>query len=308
MLSRPSPFFLSGCPVSRSLPLTHILLATAITAVWGTNFVVMRIGLNHFPPLLFAALRFVFVFLPAAFFLKRPKVPILQLVAYGLLVGAGQFGILYFAISGHITPGLASLIVQTQVFFTIGLAILIEGDKVKAAQWLALVLAVAGIVVIGLHSERGTTLLGIVMVLAAAASWAGSNAVARRAGPVNHLAYVVWSALFSFPPLFLVSWIFEGWPTMSDAVMTASPAIWLTVLWQSVGNTLFGYTAWVWLLSRYQPATIAPMSLLVPVFGMSASSLLLGEPLPGWKVLAAGLVMGGLALNMLWPRFVRTDA
>jgi O-acetylserine/cysteine efflux transporter len=80
---------------------------------------------------------------------------------------------------------------------------------------------------------------------------------------------------------------------------------WAAVLWQSAGNTLFGYGAWAWLLARYPAATVSPMALLVPVFGMGASALLLGEALPGWKLLAAGLVMGGLALNLLWPRGVR---
>ena len=291
--------------MSRSLPFPHFLLAVLITAVWGTNFVVIRLGLNHFPPLLFAALRFVFVFLPAALLVKRPKVPLTQLAAYGLFVGAGQFGLLYFAISGHISPGLASLIVQTQVFFTIGLAIVIDGDKVRGPQWIALALAVSGIVIIGLHSERGTTLLGIALILLAALSWACSNAVARRAGQVNHLAYVVWSGVFAIPPLFVMSLLFEGMPAIQDAIATATPAIWAAVLWQSFGNTLFGYTAWVWLLGHHPPASVAPMALLVPVFGMGASSLLLGEPLPAWKLLAAALVMGGLALNILWPRFFK---
>jgi len=292
--------------LSRSLPLSHILLAVLVTAVWGTNFVVMRIGLDHFPPLLFACLRFVFVFLPAALFLKRPNVSMWHLAAYGVLVGTGQFGLLYFAIKSDIvSPGLASLIVQTQVFFTIGLAILIDGDKVKGPQWIALLLAVLGIVVIGFHSEHGTTFGGIVIVLLAAASWAGSNVLARRAGDVNHLAYVVWAGLFSFPPTFLLSWAFEGGPAIQEAIATATPFVWATVLWQAFGNTLFGYTIWVWLLGRHPPASIVPMTLLVPVFGMSASSFLLGEPLPAWKMLAAALVMAGLALNVLWPRFAK---
>lgn len=213
---------------------------------------------------------------------------------------------LYFAISGHISPGLASLIVQTQVFFTIALAIFIDGDRVRGPQWIALALAVMGIVVIGAHSERGTTPGGITLVLLAAASWAGSNVVARRAGQVNHLAYVVWSGVFAVPPLFLMSWVFEGATAVHDAIVTAMPAAWAAVLWQSFGNTLFGYTAWVWLLGRHPPASVAPMALLVPVFGMGASSLLLGEALPAWKLLAAALVMAGLALNILWPRFAKS--
>jgi O-acetylserine/cysteine efflux transporter len=104
---------------SPSLPLTHLLLAIAVAAVWGSNFVVIKIALAHLPPLLFAALRFTFAFLPAAFFLKRPAVARSRLAAYGVLIGAGQFGILYIAMEKNISPGLASLVIQTQVFFTI---------------------------------------------------------------------------------------------------------------------------------------------------------------------------------------------
>ena len=68
-------------------------------------------------------------------------------------------------------------------------------------------------------------------------------------------------------------------------------------------NTLFGYTMWAWLLTRYPAGTVAPLSLLVPVFGIGASALVLDEPLPLWKISACLLIMAGLAVNLLWrPR------
>ena len=127
------------------LTLRHFLLALAVVAIWGSNFVVIRIGLNHLPPLLFAAMRFCLVFLPAALFLKRPNVPLKQLAGYGLLIGAGQFGLLFMAMKGHITPGIASLVIQTQVFFTIGLSMLINREKLAGVQLVSLGLA-AGLI------------------------------------------------------------------------------------------------------------------------------------------------------------------
>ncbi len=132
---------------------------------------------------------------------------------------------------------------------------------------------------------------------------AGGNVVVRSTPGVNMLAYVVWASLFSAPPLYALSFTFEGWPAIRDGIVNADLATWATVLYQTVANTLFGYAAWGWLLSRYPAATIAPMSLLVPVFGMGASALWLREPLQGWKLAAATLVMTGLCLNVLWPRF-----
>ena len=292
-----------------ALPLPHLLLALAVVAVWGTNFVVIRIGLDPLPPLTFAVLRFTFALLPAVFFVKRPAVPWTNLAAYGVLIGAGQFGLLYIAINGFISPGLASLVVQTQVFFTIGLAMRLSGERLRSFQVLALALAAAGLAVILAHnSDASVSPLGLVLVLAAAASWAGGNAFSRAAGQVNMLSYVVWASLFSVPPLLALALVFEGPSAMIQGVRAADLATWGAVLWQSAGNTLFGYAAWGWLLSRHPAATITPMAMLVPVFGMGASAVFLGESLPGWKLLAAGLVMSGLALNIFWPRLERRFA
>ena len=286
------------------LPPLHLLLALVVVAVWGTNFVVIKWGLEDFPPLTFAALRFTFAVLPAIFFLKRPPVPWRNLALYGLLIGVGQFGMLYIAMTQWISPGLASLVVQTQVFFTIGFAMLMTGERVRSYQIAALLLAAGGLGWLMIHTNAEVTPIGLGLVLVAAISWAGGNTAARAAGPVNMLSYVVWASVFSAPPLFVLALVVEGFPAMSHAVAHADAAAWGAVLWQSVGNTIFGYTAWAWLLARHPAATIAPLSLLVPVFGMGASAMLLGEPLTNWKLTAAALVMGGLALNTLWPRIM----
>ena len=288
-----------------TLPWRHLLLALAVVAVWGSNFVVIKNALAHLPPLLFAALRFSLAFVPAAFFLRRPDVPWRNLAAYGLLIGLVQFGALYIAINGHIAPGLASLVVQTQVFFTIALAMSISGERVRMFQWVALALAVTGIGVIGAHTDADTTWVGLALALLAALGWSMGNMVGKQAGQVNMLAYVVWSSAFSVPPLLLLSWWTEGWPAMTAGVTQADAFTWLAVAWQAWGNTLFGYAAWGWLLARHPASTITPMALLVPVFGMGASAWLLAEPLPGWKLGAAALVMTGLTLNVLCPHWLR---
>lgn len=287
------------------LPATHYALAVAVMAVWGSNFVVIKTALLHLPPLLLAALRYTFAFFPLAFFLKRPSVPLRILAAYGLLIGVGQFGLLFIAMRQDITPGLASLVVQVQVFFTIGLSMRLTGERIHGYQLGALLLAVAGLVVIATHADGSATPLGLALVIGAALSWAGGNIVSREAGPVNMLSYVVWASAFAIPPLFLLSFIFEGWPAMVTGVQKADALTWAAVLWQSVGNTMFGYAAWGWLLARHPAATVTPMALMVPVFGMGASALILGESLPGWKLLAAALVMSGLAIGVLWPRLFR---
>lgn len=288
-----------------TLPPRDLLLALAVVAVWGTNFVVIRIGLDHLPPLLFASLRFVLAALPGVFLVARPAASWKNLAAYGLLIGAGQFGLLFIALRSEIAPGLASLVVQVQVFFTIGLSIWLTGERVRGYQWAALALAVAGIGVIAGHTDATTTPLGLGLVILAGLSWAGGNMVARASGVRNMLPYVIWGGLFSAPPLLALSLVLEGWDAIRDGLVRADAATWAAVLWQSVGNALFGYAVWGWLLARHPAALITPMALLVPIFGMGASALWLGEPLPAWKIGAAALVMTGLAIGVLYPRWRR---
>ena len=288
-----------------SLSLRHFLLALAVVAVWGSNFVVIKLALSQMPPLLFATLRFAVVVLPMVFFLKRPAVPWRNLAGYGLLIGVGQFGLLFVAMNGHISPGLASLVIQVQVFFTIGLAMALAGEGLQRVQWLALALGASGLGVIVAHTDGSTTLLGLGLILLAALSWAGGNLVSRAAGRINMVAYVVWSSLFAVPPLFVLSLWVEGWDALAAGVQGADLGALAAVAWQAWGNSIFGYAAWGWLLARYSAATITPMALLVPVFGMASSAWWLGEPLPLWKLGAAALVLSGLALNLLWPWWVR---
>jgi len=287
---------------STRLPARHALLALAVVAVWGSNFVVIKLALVALPPLLLALLRFSLALFPALLFIRRPQVPWRKLAAYGVLIGAGQFGLLYLAIDGRIAPGLASLVVQVQVFFTIALAMAADGERLRWHQGPALVLAVSGIAVIGAHTGGDTTLSGLLLVLGAALAWAAGNQVARSMGRVHMLGMVVWSSAFALPPLLALSWWFEGPARWALGLAAATPGVWAAVLWQAWGNSLFGYAAWGWLLSRHPAGTVAPMALGVPVFGMAAAAWWLGEGLPAWKLSAAALVLAGLAINIYGPR------
>jgi O-acetylserine/cysteine efflux transporter len=284
------------------MPVSHLLLALAVVFVWGTNFVVIKWGLAEFPPFLLAALRFTLSAFPFIFFIPRPKASWASLAAFGLFLGAGQFGLLFYAMRADVTPGLASLIMQSQVFFTIGLAMLLQRERLSPVQAIAMVLAVSGIALIGWessHAGQGSiTAKGLLILLCAAFSWALANITVRRAGKVDALAFIVWSSPFCLPVLYAVSFAFHGTEAIVASVEHATWLGWASVLWQTIGNTLFAFAAWNWLMARHPAATVTPTALLIPIFGMGASALVLGEPLQGWKITAAALVIGGLALNL----------
>lgn len=289
------------------MPASHLLLAIAVVAVWGSNFVVIKWGLAELPPFLFATLRFALSAFPLLLFVRRPAVPWRTLAAFGLLLGPGQFGLLFLAMRADIAPGLASLAIQVQVFFTIGLAMLLGGERPRPLQYAALLVALAGMAVIAAHAQaRGpgvqTTAFGLALVLAAALAWAGANMVAKSAGRVDMLGFMVWSSACAAPALAAISLAVEGPAAVAAGLRGAGLAAWSAVAWQALGNTLFGYGAWNWLLARHPAATVAPTSLLVPVFGMAAAAALLGEAMPVWKLAATALVVGGLALNAVASR------
>lgn len=287
------------------MPLPHLLLALAVVMVWGTNFVVIKGALADLPPLLLATLRFTFSALPWLLWVRRPAVAWRYLIVYGTLIGA-QFGLLFLSMRQDITPGLASLVIQSQVFMTLVLVALVQHEKLLHLQLTGLALAALGMATIAwqsiVHGDATVTPWGLTLVLVAALCWALSNLVSRAVGRIDMLGFIVWSSVFAVPPLLALSWLVEGPQTIVHALSHAGWAAWAAVAWQAVGNTLFGFGAWAWLMARHPAATVAPMALLVPVFGMGASALWLAEPLPLWKLVAASMVMGGLGLSVFSTR------
>jgi O-acetylserine/cysteine efflux transporter len=284
------------------MPLRHLALALAVVAIWGTNFTIVRLALVDFPPLLFATVRFTLVFLPAALFVPRPALPWRTIASYGAVLFAGQFGLMFYAMGGLISPGVASLVIQSQVFFTILLSVVLRGERLRRSQLAALLLACAGIVLLVVHADGGTTPSGVAMVVLAGLCWASGNHIARSIGRVDVLALTVWAALFAIPLLAVATLLVDGPTTIARALATAAPGAWAAVLWQAIGNTMFGYGVWAWLLSRHSAATVAPLALLVPVFGMGTAAIVLHEPLPAGKLIAAGLVLSGLIVNVAAAR------
>lgn len=259
-------------------------------------------GLDELPPFTFATLRFIFVVFPLVFIIARPILPWKSLISYGLFIGVGQFGLLFWAMQSDISPGLASLVIQMQVFFTVFLSAVLMRESITGRQLLALGICFFGLLLIIFSTDGQTSLLGISLTLLAGFSWACGNLVAKRAGNIDFLGFVVWSSLFAIPVLATMAVYFEGVETAMQSIARTSWRGWSVVLWQSVGNTLIGYSLWNLLLSRYSAATVTPWALLVPVFGMAASAVTLAEPMPWWKLCAAGLILFGLFLNMMSAR------
>ncbi len=282
-----------------------ILLAAVVIVAWGVNFVVIKVGLDGVPPMLLGALRFMLAAFPAILFIRRPDMPLRWLLAYGLTISLGQFAFLFSAMYAGMPAGLASLVLQAQAFFTLGFAALFIGESVKRSNLIGLVVAAAGLLLIGSESGRAFTLAGFVLTLCAAAMWGLGNVVTKRIGKVNLVSLVVWGSLIPPLPFLALSLLLEGPAQIETALRSISLNSILAIAYLAFVATLLGYGLWSRLLSRYPASQVAPFSLLVPVVGLSSAWLFLGEALSAVQWVGAAIVMLGLLINVFGARLLQ---
>lgn len=284
------------------MSLKDTLLSLVIILVWGFNFVVIAWGLEGIPPLLMGGLRFLLVALIGSLIFSRPHIPLRWMLAYGMTLGFGQFALLFTAMAVGMPAGLASLVLQSQALFTLLLAQLLLKEGIKSHQVMAIMLAGSGLVLIGWSNTAGVmTALGFALTLAAAACWALGNIVNRTISQKGYHAgvnLVVWSAWFPPLPFFALSYLIEGEAAISASVQNVSSLSVFALVYLAVIATILGYGLWGHLLSRYPAAQIAPLTLGVPVVGLTCAALLLNEQISLMQWGGIALVLLGLGFNM----------
>ena len=281
-----------------------LLLALLVIVVWGLNFVVIKVGLHGMPPMLMGALRFLLAAFPAILFVRRPQVPLRWMLAYGMTISVGQFAFLFYAMYVGMPAGLASLVLQSQAFFTLFFAALFLGERLRGSNLFGLLVAASGLVLIGLQGGQAMTLAGFALTIAAASMWALGNVVTRKLGKVNLVGLVVWGSLIPPLPFLALSLWLEGPELISQSLRSLGLDSLLVLAYLAFGATILGYGLWSRLLSRYPASQVAPFSLLVPVVGISSSALLLGERLGSMQMAGAALVMVGLLINVWGGRLL----
>ncbi|AXF15354.1 EamA family transporter [Paraburkholderia caledonica] len=275
-----------------------LLLALIVVIAWGVNFVVIKVGLHGVPPMLLGALRFMLAAFPAVFFVKRPQLPWRWLLAYGVTISLGQFAFLFSAMYVGMPAGLASLVLQAQAFFTLIFAAFFLHERFRLPNVAGLLIAAAGLAVIGMQGGHAMTLAGFLLTLCAACSWALGNIVTKKVGKVDLVGLVVWGSLIPPLPFLALSYAFEGPQRIAAALSGISAMSIFAIVYLAFIATLIGYGLWSRLLSRYPASQVAPFSLLVPIVGLASASLFLDEQLSGAQVAGAVLVMAGLAVNV----------
>ncbi len=288
------------------MPIPHLFLALLVVIIWGVNFLFVSLALDEIPPLLLCAIRFLLTSVPAIFFFKLSRGSFQMVALYGLVMFALQFSLLFFGMSAGMPPGMASLIMQVQVFFSMFFAATMLDEKPYSWQIFGALISFTGIAIVAMHFDQTVTYMGFIFILAAAATWGFGNLMTKRLTHVKTIPLVIWGSFFACFPMFLLSFLIEGLDVVQS---TYQGLTWLGIssVFYIVGaSTWIAYVAWTWLVSRYPVGIVVPFTLLVPIVGLICSVVFLGEPLQLWKLLAGILVIGGLCINLLGSRFFLT--
>jgi len=289
------------------VPARSVALVVLVTAIWGINFVVIHEGLEHFPPLLFNALRFALMALPAVFLVGRPQVPWRFVLGIGFALGVVKFGMVFVSLDLGMPVGLSSLLLQVQVIFTMVLAGFVLRERPRREQIAGAVIAFAGLAVIGVDRAASAPIVPFLLMVGGAAAWGVSNVLTRMAQPPNALALLVWASLVAPLPSLGLSLVLEGPAEIGDALSGTDASAVAALLFVALVSGLFGFAAWTSLLKRHTAAAVTPFALLVPVFGIASAALLLGERPTALELGGAVLICAGLAAT-LKPAGARTPA
>jgi O-acetylserine/cysteine efflux transporter len=290
--------------------------ALFIVVSWGMNFVVMKFGLAHFTPFQMGAARYLLAAFPLIFFIRPRGLPGKWVLIYGITQGIGQFGFLFTALKLGMTASIASVLMQTQVFFTALFGMLFLAERLGRSQWIGLGLAALGLACFATHfassqaANSTITVLAFALNLCAAASWAVSNIVARKAQQASPrydaLAFVVWSSVVPIIPFVLLSaWMDTGSVMAVVSSLANAPwTAWLVAAYLGWVATITAYAMWTALLKRHAANRVAPLSLGVPVVGIAAGMLLLGESVSSWQWAGVACVGGALAMVLFGDRIL----
>lgn len=283
--------------------LRHILIAILVAVIWGFNFVVVKIGLKELPPFIYGAGRFMVAALPVLFF-KKPNVSWKIIGGIGLTLGVIKFTLMFGGIYMGMSAGLASLVLQSQVFFTLALSVMFLNAKLRISQVVGMLVAFIGIVIIAWQTYANSTLIGFIMLIGSAFSWSISNILYQKAGKVDMFSLTVWTSLIPPIPMFVGAYYFEGPEALNHLFSSLSSTALYCLLFTGCASTLIASTLWGVLLRTYDATKVAPFSLLIPIFGITSSWLFLGEEFTPLSIIACLFVFVGLVINQWYTKTI----
>jgi len=280
-------------------------LAVLITAIWGVNFSVIKIGLSSLDPFTLSGLRFLLCAFPLVFFIKKPDVPMKYVAAYGLTFGVGLWGVVSLGIHFGVSAGMASLVLQMSAFLTIIMGVVFLKDRIDRIKILGFIIAIVGIGFIATVTDGSVTMIGLAFVLLGALAMSATTIIVKISGAKRIFAFLIWSSLFSPIPLFILAYLTQGQNVFADFIHHVGEKAIFSIVFHVYPTTLFGYWVWNSLIDKYQVLRVAPLSLLVPIFGLLGSFFIFDETIGIEKLIAGVLIMMGLLISTFSHKLTR---
>ncbi|MGX0893365.1 O-acetylserine/cysteine efflux transporter [Pseudomonas sp. ADAK2 TE3594] len=276
----------------------HLVLAILVTLVWGVNFPITKLGLRSIDPFVLTGIRFALAAIPLVLFIKRPAIKFSYVAAYGFIFGLGMWGVINYGIQIGVSPGIASLIIQLSVFFTMGWGALLFKEKLRGAQLIGALLALVGLAGIISTQQGEHAILGVLLIVLSAVAWSVGNVIIKKSGVKEIFSFMVWASLFPPIPLFFITWLMQGAAPFENLQSSLDFTAVLSIVFQVYLATHFAYWGWNSLLKLYPVSTVAPLSLLIPVFGIGSSMLIIGEHISTPNLISIAIIIMGLAVGL----------
>lgn len=276
-----------------------LILGMMVMIVWGLNFSVIKLGVNEIDPLLLTALRFSLATLPAIFFVKKPDVSWAYLITYGWLFAIGVWGMATWSITAGLSAGMASVLLQMNVAFGLFLGYFLLKEKLAMNKIIGSGLALSGLLLSLTVTDGSVTQTGLMLILTSALCWSLASITIKKSGTKQVFAFSLWAMAFAPLPLFLIVYLQSGDAAFITLTEQFNERVIFSVLFQAYPVTLLGYWIWNRLLVTYPLTTVAPLTLLVPIFGLLGGVLFYQEEVGLIKLIASLCVISGVLIGLI---------
>lgn len=275
-----------------------VAIACAPPVLWALSYVLAKPAIAHFPPLFMVALAYAVSAVVLARRAIRSRTPAWAMFGIAAFGGAIQSSLIFGGLN-KLPASTAILVVQSQVPFAILCAWLLCRERPGPRRLSGIAIVFVGIILIAGAPEAIAAPGALGAVLLGTLSWGLSQAMVRMFGRDDGPTTIGALTVYAAPQLLAASFLLER--GQFDALRTATWDIWLALAVLAIGGYVVAYSIWYGLMGRYRVDQVTPFALLMPVVGVVAGAVLLGERLSGASILGGVIVLGGLAFAIVEP-------
>ncbi|MCM0148763.1 EamA family transporter [Photobacterium galatheae] len=277
------------------------LLGLFVMFIWGINFSVIKLGVNDVDPMLMTAVRFTLATIPLIFFVKKPDVSWRYLISYGVIFGVGVWGVASWSITAGLSAGMASVLLQTNIIFGLIIGFLVFQEQFTKTKLIGALFTASGLALSFIATDGTVTLKGVVLILVSALSWSLVSTIVKKSGTTQAFAFSIWGMMFAPIPLLIFTLLLHGTTIIDSTIQNWNGYTTFSVLFQAYPTTVFGYWIWNRMLVKYPLSTVAPVNLMVSVFGLAGGYLFYEEPIGVLQIMAAGFILAGVLVILVSP-------